>query len=189
MAPFLEAAGPKTLLSLIGDEENLPFGQERFELAVSALALQNLNDLPGALLQLRRALKPDGLFLGCLLGGATLNELRKALAAAEAEFWGGVSPRVSPFADVRDLGGLLQRAGFALPVADSDTLTIRYANLFALMADLRPAGQTSGASSCRLYPNRSSVARGLLRCLSLTVARWLTLRAHAALRTSTRHSA
>jgi SAM-dependent methyltransferase len=147
MAPFLEAAGPKTLLSLIGDEENLPFGQERFELAVSALALQNLNDLPGALLQLRRALKPDGLFLGCLLGGATLNELRKALAAAEAEFWGGVSPRVSPFADVRDLGGLLQRAGFALPVADSDTLTIRYANLFALMADLRAMGAANALAA------------------------------------------
>jgi SAM-dependent methyltransferase len=140
MATFLEPAGPKHLLSLVGDEENLPLAPERFELAVSALSLQNLNDLPGALLQLRRALRPDGLFLGCLLGGATLSELRKALAAAEAEFCGGVSPRVSPFADVRDLGGLLQRAGFALPVTDSDTLTIRYANMFALMADLRAMG-------------------------------------------------
>ncbi len=160
MAPLLDTAGPKTMLSLIGDEENLPVAQERFDLAVSALSLQGLNDLPGALLQLRRALKPDGLFLGCLLGGASLNELRNALAVAEAEYCGGVSPRVSPFADVRELGGLLQRAGFALPVADSDTLTIRYANMFALMADLRSMGAANAlAARLRTPPPKSLFLR------------------------------
>ena len=106
IAPHMETAGPKILLSLIGDEENLPLAPERFDLAVSALSLQNLNDLPGALLQLRRTLKPDGLFLGCLLGGATLNELRTALAAAETEFSGGVSPIfLWPMSSLKDIEG------------------------------------------------------------------------------------
>jgi hypothetical protein len=109
-------------------------------LAVSALSLQNLNDLPGALVQLRRVLKPDGLFLGCLLGGQSLYELRTALAVAESEICGGISPRVAPFADVRDMGGLMQRAGFALPVADSEPVTVRYADMFGLMKDLRAMG-------------------------------------------------
>lgn len=151
MAPLKETC-PRTLLSLVGDEENLALAPERFDLAVCALSLQNLNDLPGALLQLRRVLKPDGLFLGCLLGGATLTELRKALEAAEAELCGGVSPRVAPFADVRDLGALLQRAGFALPVADSDPVTIRYANMFALMADLRAMGGANALAARRRKP-------------------------------------
>jgi SAM-dependent methyltransferase len=157
MAPVLETAGPKTLLSLVGDEENLPLAQERFDLAVSALSLQNLNDLPGALLQLRHALKPDGLFLGCLPGGATLTELRKALAVAETEICGGMSPRVAPFADVRDLGLLLQRAGFALPVADSETVTIRYAHMFALIADLRAMGAANALAARLRKPTPKAI--------------------------------
>jgi SAM-dependent methyltransferase len=135
--------GPPSLLRLVGDEELLPFKALSFDLAVSALALQNVNDLPGALAQIRRILRPDGLFLGCLLGGRSLEELRMALASAEAEIAGGTSPRVAPFADVRDMGGLLQRAGFALPVADVEPLTVRYTSMFALLADLRAMGATN----------------------------------------------
>ena len=131
--------------SILGDEERLPFSGERFDLAVSLLALQGVNDLPGALVQIRRALKPDGLFIGCLFGGATLTELRQSFTQAEAEIEGGASPRVAPFADVRDIGGLLQRAGFALPVTDFDTVRVRYADPFALMRDLRAMGLTNAA--------------------------------------------
>ena len=102
------------------------FADAALDLVVSALALQFVNDLPGVLVQIRRALKPDGLFLAALLGGETLTELREAFAAAESEIEGGVSPRVAPFADLRELGALLQRAGFALPVTDIDRLTVRY---------------------------------------------------------------
>jgi SAM-dependent methyltransferase len=140
------------LLRLIGDEENLPLAQESFELAVTALSLQNLNDLPGALLQLRRVLRPDGLFLGCLLGGTSLQELRTALAAAETEMCGGISPRVAPFADVRDMGGLLQRAGFALPVTDREIVTVRYPSMFGLMADLRAMGATNALAARQRKP-------------------------------------
>jgi SAM-dependent methyltransferase len=111
-----------------------------FDLAVSLYSLQGISDLPGALIQIRRALKPDGLFLGAILGGDTLVELRQAFAYAESELAGGISPRVSPFADVRDLGGLLQRAGFALPVADSEKLMVRYADFFRLARDMRAHG-------------------------------------------------
>ncbi len=156
LAPLIETAGDTRLLRLIGDEENLPVAPESFELAVTALSLQNLNDLPGALLQLRRVLRPDGLFLGCLLGGTSLHELRTALGVAETEMSGGVSPRVAPFADVRDMGGLLQRAGFALPVADSEIVTVRYASMFGLMADLRAMGATN-ALTARL---RKPAAKG-----------------------------
>jgi hypothetical protein len=107
------------------------------------LALQFVNDLPGTLIQIRRALKADGLLLAALIGGATLSELRQAFAAAEAEVEDGVSPRVAPFADVRELGALLQRAGFALPVTDSDRITVRYASPLALMHDLRRMGATN----------------------------------------------
>jgi SAM-dependent methyltransferase len=129
--------------SVVADEEALPFAEGSLDLVVSALALQFVNDLPGTLIQIRRALKPDGLLLAALLGGDTLIELREAFAEAEAEIEGGVSPRVAPFADVRALGGLLQRAGFALPVVDSDRLTVRYDNVFALMRDLRRMGATN----------------------------------------------
>jgi SAM-dependent methyltransferase len=141
-------------LSVVGDAEALPFAPGRFDLAVSLLALQSVNDLPGALVQIRRALKPDGLFLGCLLGGATLYELRQAFTQAEAELEAGVSPRVAPFADVSDLGGLLQRAGFALPVADLEPVIVRYADPFGLFRDLRAMGLTNALVERRKAPLR-----------------------------------
>ncbi len=130
-------------LGVVADEEAQPFAADAFDLAVSILTLHAVNDLPGALVQVRRALKPDGLFLGCLLGGRTLHELRQALAAAEAEMTGGASPRVAPFSDLRDLGGLLQRVGFALPVTDSEPVVVRYRTVARLFADLRAMGATN----------------------------------------------
>jgi SAM-dependent methyltransferase len=128
---------------LVADEERLPFGDATIDLAVSTLALHWTNDLVGALIQIRRALRPDGLFVGALFGGATLTELRQALLAAEDEVSGGASLRVSPFADAIDAAGLLQRAGFALPVADVDRVKVRYAHPLALLKDLRAMGETS----------------------------------------------
>ncbi len=122
------------------DEEALPFRDQSLDLIVSALSLQFVNDLPGVLVQVRRALKPDGLLLAAMLGGNTLTELRTALLAAEAEIEGGASPRVAPFADVRDLGALLQRAQFALPVVDSETVVVTYTDPLALMHELRGMG-------------------------------------------------
>ncbi|MDQ2859752.1 MAG: methyltransferase domain-containing protein [Pseudomonadota bacterium] len=127
----------------VADEERLPLKEASVDLIVSALALHWANDLVGTLIQIRRALKPDGLFLGSLLGGATLTELRQALLEAEIDVTGGAGPRVSPFADAGDMGALLQRAGFALPVVDIDRLTVRYDHPLALMADLRAMGETS----------------------------------------------
>src|SRR6476659_6656022 len=112
--------------AVVCDEELLPFKEQSLNLIVSGLALHRVNDLPGALIQIRRALKPDGLFIAALLGARALLELRQALLEAEAETEGGASPRVSPFADVRDYGALLQRAGFALPVADAEVLKVTY---------------------------------------------------------------
>src|SRR5205807_1864983 len=120
-------------LAVAADEEALPFRDGALDLVVSALALQFVNDLPGTLVQIRRALKPDGLLLAALVGGDTLTELRQAFAAAEAEIEDGISPRVVPFADVREMGALLQRAGFALPVTDVERLTVRYDSPIALM--------------------------------------------------------
>jgi SAM-dependent methyltransferase len=128
---------------LIADDERLPFRPESLNLIVSLLSLHWTNDLVGALIQIRRALKPDGLFLGAFLGGATLNELRQSLLAAEVEVAGGAGPRVSPFADGLDAAGLLQRAGFALPVADVDRVTVLYVHPLKLMADLRAMGETN----------------------------------------------
>lgn len=125
------------------DPETLPFAPASFDLIVSPLALHWVNDLPGALIQLRHALKPDGLLLGSLFGGATLNELRLSLIEAESELTGGAGPRVAPFADLQDLAGLLQRAGFALPAADRDVVTVRYAEPMRLLADLRAMGETA----------------------------------------------
>jgi len=125
------------------DEEALPFAELSLDLVVSALALQFVNDLPGALIQIRRALKPDGLLLAALIGGDSLTELRSAFAAAESEVEGGISPRVAPFADIRELGSLLQRAGFALPVVDSERVAVRYDSALALMRDLRRMGATN----------------------------------------------
>jgi SAM-dependent methyltransferase len=128
---------------LVVDDERLPFAPESLNLIVSLLSLHWTNDLVGALIQIRRALKPDGLFLGAFLGGATLTELRQSLLAAEAEVAGGAGPRVSPFADGLDAAGLLQRAGFALPVADVDRFTVLYPHPLKLMADLRAMGETN----------------------------------------------
>jgi SAM-dependent methyltransferase len=124
----------------VSDAEPLALEPASIDLLVSALALHFVNDLPGVLAQIRRALKPDGMFLAAMVGGETLTELRQSFAAAESEVEGGVSPRVAPFADLRDLGALLQRAGFALPVTDVDRIVVRYDNAFALMQDLRRMG-------------------------------------------------
>lgn len=121
----------------------LPLEPASIDLAISMLCLQDENDVPGMLVQIRRALRPDGLFLAAMAGAGTLAELRESLLAAEVEILGGVSPRVLPFADVRDAGALLQRAGFALPVTDIENITVRYATMFDLIADLRAMGATN----------------------------------------------
>jgi len=136
------------------ESEPLPFEAESLDLVVSALAFQFVNDLPGVLAQIRRALKPDGLLLAAMIGGDTLTELRQSFAAAEAELESGVSPRVVPFADLRDIGALLQRAGFALPVTDVDRVVVRYDSAFALMADLRRMGATNILVERRRTPTR-----------------------------------
>ena len=134
--------------------EVLPLPPESLDLALSALAFQFVNDLPGVLAQIRRALKPDGLLLAAMVGGDSLTELRQSFAAAEAECEGGVSPRVAPFADLRDVGSLLQRAGFALPVTDVDRIVVRYDSAFALMKDLRRMGATNVMVERRRTPTR-----------------------------------
>lgn len=134
------------------DEEALPFRDASLDLVVSTLTLHFVNDLPGTLIQIRRALKPNGLFLAALMGGETLTELRQAFAEAETEVEGGVSPRVAPFPDLRDLGALLQRAGFALPVTDVERVTVRYATVFSLMRDLRRMGATNALTERRRVP-------------------------------------
>jgi SAM-dependent methyltransferase len=142
--------------SVAADEEALPFRDASLDLVVSGLALQFVNDLPGVLVQIRRALKPDGLFLAALLGGETLTELRQSFAAAESEIEGGASPRVAPFADLRELGALLQRAGFALPVTDVDRVTARYDTVLRLMHDLRRMGASNALLARRRTPLRRS---------------------------------
>jgi SAM-dependent methyltransferase len=143
-----------TQISLDLEQESLPFQPESLDLVVSGLAFQFVNDLPGVLAQIRRALKPDGLLLAAMIGGDTLTELRQSFAAAEAECEGGVSPRVAPFADLRDVGALLQRAGFALPVTDVDRIVVRYDSAFALMQDLRRMGATNILVERRRTPTR-----------------------------------
>ncbi|THD60948.1 methyltransferase domain-containing protein [Phenylobacterium sp.] len=132
-------AGPRLAI----DDEHLPFAAESLDLVVTTLGLHWTNDVVGALIQLRRALKPDGLLLASFLGGSTLTELRQALTQAEDELWGGAGSRVSPFADSRDAAGLLQRAGFALPVADVDRVSVSYEHPLKLLADLRQMGETN----------------------------------------------
>jgi SAM-dependent methyltransferase len=154
---------------VVADEEALPFGTAVFDLAVSALALQLVNDLPGTLIQIRRALKPDGLFLAALIGGETLTELRQSFAAAESEIEGGMSPRVAPFADLRDVGALLQRAGFALPVVDTDRIVVRYDSAFALMHDLRRMGATNMLIDRRRMPLKRAT---LLRAAEIYAERF-----------------
>jgi SAM-dependent methyltransferase len=155
---------------VVADEEALPFADGAIDLLVSALALQYVNDLPGALLQVRRALKPDGLFLAALLGGETLTELRQSFAAAESEIEGGASPRVAPFADLRDLGGLLQRAGFALPVTDVDRLTVCYGSAFDLLRDLRRMGATNSLIARRRKPLRRATLQRMAEIYALQFA-------------------
>lgn len=140
------------------EDDLLPFRNSSLDLVVSGLSLQLVNDIPGALLQIRHALKPDGLLLAAALGGQTLHELRDAMAVAEDETCGGVSPRVAPFADIRDYGGLLQRAGFALPVTDIDTVTVTYDTAFDLMRELR----AMGASNMLAERRRTPVSRRFL---------------------------
>jgi SAM-dependent methyltransferase len=166
--------------------ERLPLEGESVDLAVSLLTLHESNDLPGMLIQIRRSLRPDGLFLAALMGGGTLGELRDSLLAAETELTGGAAPRVAPFADVRDAGALLQRAGFALPVADTETVTVRYASMFNLMADLRAMGATNAlaarsrrpatpelfARAAQIYAERFSDADGRIRATFAMV--WLS---------------
>ncbi len=139
---------------VIADEEALPFRDGSLDLVVSGLALHFANDLPGVLAQIRRALKPDGLFLAALLGGETLTELRQAFAEGESEIEGGASARVAPFSDLRQLGALLQRAGFALPVTDVERVTVRYSSAFDLMHDLRRMAATNALVARRRVPLR-----------------------------------
>lgn len=171
---------------LVADEEALPFGADRFDLVVSGFSLHWVNDLPGTLAQIRYALKPDGLFLAAVPGGGTLAELREALMLAELELSEGASPRVSPFVDVRDAGALLQRAGFALPVVDLDTLTVTYDHPLKLLAELRAMGEASALAergtapltratlmrAAEIYGERFADARGRVpatfRVLTLT---------------------
>ena len=157
------AAGGNSF-AVAADEEALPLREGAIDLVVSALALHAVNDLPGTLVQIRRALRPDGLLLAALFGGDTLTELRLAFAEAEAEIEDGASPRVAPFADLRDLGALLQRAGFALPVADVERLTVRYASPLALMHELRRMGATNALAERLRTPLRRAT---LLRMMEI----------------------
>jgi len=158
-APLLARCQPPKVRA---DEELLPFADGAFDLIASALSLQFVNDLPGTLVQIRRALKPDGLFLGAVLGGGTLQELRQAFTEAELELEGGVSPRVAPMADVRDFGALLQRAGLALPVADTDIVTVTYGSPLALMLELRAMGAGNVLTERRKRPLRkATLARAI----------------------------
>ena len=145
--------------SFVADEELVPVAPESLDLVVSALTLHWVNDLPGTLIQIRRALMPDGLFIAALLGGGTLQELREVLIAAESEITGGAAARVAPFADIRTLGSLMQRAGLALPVVDCDRLTVRYDNLPALMSDIRRMGAANALAGPQKPLRRDTLSR------------------------------
>jgi NADH dehydrogenase [ubiquinone] 1 alpha subcomplex assembly factor 5 len=140
---------------VIGDEEALPLRFSSQDLIVSTLNLHRMNDVPGALIQIKRALKPDGLFMGAMFGGQTLLSFRESIMEAEMEYHGGVSPRIFPFADKQDCGALMQRAGFALPVIDSETLTVSYSNLTKMLHDLRGMSE----SNILLERNKKYVGR------------------------------
>ena len=144
---------------LVAPPDRVPLTPQSADLVVSLLSLHEANDVPGQLIQIRRTLRPDGLFLGALAGGGTLAELRDSLLAAETETSGGAAPRVMPFADVREAGALLQRAGFALPVADVDTITVRYDTMFGLLRDLRAMGATSALAERPRRPARRELFR------------------------------
>jgi SAM-dependent methyltransferase len=175
--PSPSLASGLAIPAIAADEEALPFAPASLDLVTSSLALHWVNDLPGTMMQIRRALKPDGLFLAALLGGETLYELRQVLTEAELAISGGAAPRVSPMADLRDAAGLLQRAGFALPVADRDVLTVSYGDALALMRDLSLMGETNAvrmrsahplsravlAEAVRLYQKRHAYGEGRVR--------------------------
>ncbi len=156
-AELLQGVAATWRTGLFDADERLDIGDGGFDLAVSILSLHGMNDLPGALVQSRRALKPDGLFVAALFGGATLNEMRDAFAAGEIETVGGITPRVTPFADVRELGALLQRAGFALPVADVERTSVLYRDFAKLANDLRLMGETNALAE------RQRLSRSTLR--------------------------
>lgn len=138
--------------SIVSDEEWLPFDEASFDLILAPLTLHFANDLPGALIQIRRSLKPGGLFLSAVFGGETLSELRVALTEAEIEVEGGLSPRVIPFTDVKDYGALLQRAGFHEPVSDLDRVEVSYGDFERLVRDLRGMGLTNPMVQRRKEP-------------------------------------
>jgi SAM-dependent methyltransferase len=168
-ADALVRRGAAGIKNVAADEEALPFADASLDLVVSALSLQFVNDLPGVLVQIRRALKADGLFVAALVGGDSLTELRQAFAAAESDIEGGASPRVAPFADVRALGDLLRRAGFALPVADGDRYTLRYDSPFDLMHELRRMGATNALVARRRTPLRRAT---LIRMVEIYAQRF-----------------
>ena len=162
MVPFIPSQPKAVTVLPLADvtEEALDIQPASFDLILSNLDLHSFNDIPGILVQCRQALRPDGLMLATLFGGETLYELRESLLAAEAEIKGGAAQRIAPFADVRDMGGLLQRAGFALPVADSERVTIRYEHPMKLMMDLRAMGETNALSGrSRKFLRRDVLAR------------------------------
>jgi SAM-dependent methyltransferase len=175
MSPML--ASRLSAPAVAADEEALPFRAASLDLVIGGLSLHWVNDLPGALVQIRQALKPDGLFLAAMFGGETLHELRHALMEAELAVTGGVSPRVSPMADLRDAAGLLQRAGFALPVADRDIIAVAYPDAIALMRDLSAMGEANAirlrapgplrraviAEAAQLYQARHATEGGRVR--------------------------
>lgn len=154
---MLSSPNDGRVLKACADEELLPFAGHSLDAVISNLVLHWVNDLPGALAQIRAALKPDGLFLAAVMGGETLRELRACLMEAEMGVSGGASPRVSPFIDLRDMGALMQRAGFALPVIDSDTVTVDYSHPLKLMEDLRGMGASNATFSRALKPSRRAV--------------------------------
>jgi SAM-dependent methyltransferase len=184
--PSLALLGHCRGLRVAADPELLPFRERSFDLAASALALHWVEDLPGALVQLRRALRPDGLFLAAMLGGDTLVELRTVLIEAELAELGGAGPHLSPVAGLADAATLLQRVGFALPVADAETIAVSYKDIFALMHDLRAMGETNALSArpraplgrrtlaraAALYPERFGLAEGRIRATFEIL--WLT---------------
>lgn len=159
LSPGMAALAGIGAPAVAADEEALPFADSSFDLVVSSLALHWVNDLPGTLAQVRRCLKPDGLFLAAFFGGETLRELRDAFMQAELAEQGGASAHVAPFADIRDAGGLLPRAGFALPVADTETIVVTYRDAFGLMADLRGMGETNVGMLRAAFTPRATLAR------------------------------
>jgi SAM-dependent methyltransferase len=167
LSPKMAARAARYGTALVGDEEHLPLRWGSFDAVLSCMSLHWTNDLPGALIQIRQVLRPDGLFLAAIFGGGTLSELRSVLLDAEIEALGGASPRISPFADLRDAAGLLQRAGFYMPVADADTITVTFENALALFRDLRGMAETNAlATRPKTLMRRDLLANAVTRYAS-----------------------